>query len=99
VIEAAVAAKAIGRRVVAVAPASVSALREAAAQMLPLAEGVPEMFSPLIAAIPGELFAAYRAEVLGEPFFRAPGGGRAEGLNRIRTSEMWETIQPQRAAR
>ena len=94
-LEAALAAKAIGRRVVAIAPASlsVSTLREVAARVLPLAEGVPEMFSPLIAAIPGELFAAYRAEFLGEPFFRPPGGGREPGVNRVRTSEMWETIR------
>jgi glucosamine--fructose-6-phosphate aminotransferase (isomerizing) len=91
--EAAVAANAIGRRVVAVAPASASTLRDVATHRLPLAEGVPEMFSPLLAAIPGELFAAYRAEVLGEPFFRPSGGGRAPGINRVRTSEMWDAIE------
>jgi glucosamine--fructose-6-phosphate aminotransferase (isomerizing) len=51
------------------------------------------MFSPLIAAIPGALFAAYRAEVLGEPFFRPSGAGRPPGINRVRTSEMWDAIQ------
>ena len=91
--EVAVAAKAIGRRVVAVAPASASTLREVATHLLPLAEGVPEMFSPLLAAIPGELFAAYRAEILGEPFFRPSGGGRAPGINRVRTSAMWDAIE------
>ena len=91
--EAAVAAGAIGRRVVAVAPASASALREVAARRLSLAEGVPEMFSPLLAAIPGALFAAYRAEALGEPFFRPAGGVRASGINRVRTSEMWDAIE------
>jgi glutamine---fructose-6-phosphate transaminase (isomerizing) len=89
-IEVATAARAIGRRVVAVAPASVPALGELASRMLPLAEGVPEMFSPLVAAIPGTLFAAYRAEVLGEPFFRAAGGGREPGLSRVRTSDTWD---------
>ena len=91
--EAAAAARAIGRRVVAVAPGSASTLREVAARLLPLPEGVPEVFSPLVAAIPGELFAAYRAEVLGEPFFRQAGGGRAPGINRVRSSEMWDAIQ------
>jgi glucosamine--fructose-6-phosphate aminotransferase (isomerizing) len=92
--ESALAAKAIGRRVVAVAPASASALREVVPRLLPLAEGVPEVFSPLLAAIPGALFAAYRAEVLGEPFFRPAGGVRASGINRVRTSEMWDAIEP-----
>jgi glutamine---fructose-6-phosphate transaminase (isomerizing) len=91
--ETAAAAQAIGRRVVAVAPASASRLREVAPRLLPLAEGVPEMFSPVVAAIPGALFAAYRAEVLGEPFFRPSGGGRAPGINRVRTSETWDAIQ------
>jgi glucosamine--fructose-6-phosphate aminotransferase (isomerizing) len=89
--EVAIAAQAIGRRVVAVAPASVTTLREVASRILPLAERVSEMFSPLIAAIPGALFAAYRAEVLGEPFFRPSGGGREPGLSRVRTSETWDT--------
>lgn len=89
--EVAIAAKAIGRRVVAVAPASVSTLREAAPRILPLAERVSEMFSPLIATIPGALFAAYRSEVLGEPFFRPAGEGREPGINRVRTSQTWDT--------
>jgi glucosamine--fructose-6-phosphate aminotransferase (isomerizing) len=91
--EAAVAARTIGRRVVAVAPASASTLCQVASHVLPLAEGVPEVFSPLLAGIPGALFAAYRAEVLGEPFFRPAGGGRAPGISRVRTSETWEAIQ------
>jgi glucosamine--fructose-6-phosphate aminotransferase (isomerizing) len=88
--EVAAAATALGRRVAAVAPAS-AALGQAAAR-LPLAEGVPEMFSPIVAAIPGALFAAYRAEAIGEPYFRPPGGGRESGSNRIRTSEMVTTL-------
>jgi glucosamine--fructose-6-phosphate aminotransferase (isomerizing) len=50
------------------------------------------MFSPLIAAIPGELFAAYRAEVIQEPFFRGFTGGRSTegggGISRIRNSDI-----------
>ena len=50
------------------------------------------MFSPLVACIPGMLFAAHRADVMGEPFFRAFGGGRdvsgGGGISRIRTSEI-----------
>ena len=96
-VEVAVAAKAIGRRVVAVCPQSAAGVRESAARVLPLADGVREMFSPLIASIPGELFAAHRADVIGEPFFRNFGGGRSDegggGISRIRTSETWERLQ------
>jgi glucosamine--fructose-6-phosphate aminotransferase (isomerizing) len=79
--------------VAAIAPASAAVLRGAAARLLPLAEGVPEMFSPVVAAIPGALVAAYRAEYIGEPYFRPPGGGREAGSNRIRTSEMMDTVR------
>lgn len=52
----------------------------------------PEVFAPLVAPIPVLLFAAYRAELLGEPYFRAFGGGRnienGGGISRIRTSEL-----------
>jgi glucosamine--fructose-6-phosphate aminotransferase (isomerizing) len=90
--EAAAAAKAIGRRGVAVAPPSTVSLCGVATRVLPLADGVAEMFSPLLAAIPGALFAAYRAEVLGEPYFRSASGGRVPGLSRVRTSEMWDAL-------
>ncbi len=97
-VEVAVAAQAIERRVVAICPPSAAALLAAASRILPLPDGVREMFTPLIAAIPGALFAAYRADVLGEPFFRAFGGGRSTegggGISRIRSSEMWGAIQP-----
>jgi glucosamine--fructose-6-phosphate aminotransferase (isomerizing) len=91
--ETAAAATAIGRRVVAVAPGSASTLREVAARKLPVAEGIPEMLSPVLLAIPSELFAAYRAEVLGESYFRRAGGGRMPGGSRVRTSAMWDAME------
>jgi glutamine---fructose-6-phosphate transaminase (isomerizing) len=95
--EVAVAAKTIGRRVAAVAPISASSLHAAADQSLPFAGGLREMFTPVISAIPCELFAAYRSDVLNEPFFRSFGGGRSieggGGISRIRTSDMWDKIQ------
>ncbi len=52
----------------------------------------PEVFSPLVSCIPAMLFASYRSELLGEPYFRAFGGGRSPenggGISRIRTSEL-----------
>lgn len=52
----------------------------------------PEVFAPLVAAIPPMLFAAHRAELLGEPYFRGFTGGRSiengGGISRIRTSHM-----------
>ncbi len=94
-LEVATAAKAVRRRVAAIAPASLSAFKDIVDRVLPLPDGVREMFSPLIACIPGELFAAYRAELLGEPYFRGFTGGRSQegggGISRIRTSELLES--------
>jgi len=90
-LEIAVAAKAIGRRIVAVVPegqVSVSAQADVTLRFAP----VREVFSPMVACLPGMLFAADRAHVIGEPFFRAFGGGRdvsgGGGISRIRTSEI-----------
>jgi glutamine---fructose-6-phosphate transaminase (isomerizing) len=96
-IEIATAAKTIGRRVAALAPAKFTQLYDIADRVLPIATGVSEMFSPVITPIPSELLAAYRSELIGEPFFRNFGGGRSVegggGISRIRTSETWETWQ------
>lgn len=90
------AAKQIGRRVAVICP-------EIATSMIKLADAaftfnpVREMFSALVTQIPGELFAGYRADLLGEPFFRNFGGGRnhedAGGSSRIQTSACWDSWQ------
>ena len=79
------AMQAIGRTVIEVSPEKPGFLS------LPYAP-VPEVFAPLVACIPVMLFAAHRAELLGEPYFRAFAGGRSiehgGGISRIRTSEL-----------
>jgi glucosamine--fructose-6-phosphate aminotransferase (isomerizing) len=81
-----VAMQAIGRQVIEVAPATAEALPD-----LPFAP-MPEVYTPLVACIPVMLFAAHRAALLGEPYFRGFGGGRSieggGGISRIRTSEL-----------
>ena len=95
--EVAVAAKTIKRRVAAVTPTTAASLIAAADRALHFSAGVREMFTPIISAIQCELFAAHRANVIGEPFFRAFKGGRSieggGGISRIRTSERWETLE------
>jgi glucosamine--fructose-6-phosphate aminotransferase (isomerizing) len=89
-LEVAVAAKAVGRRVAAVVPEGEASLSVQADVTLRCAP-VREVFSALVMCLPGMLFAAHRADVIGEPFFRAFGGGRdvsgGGGISRIRTSE------------
>lgn len=95
-LEVATAAKQIGRRVAAICPENAQGITELADAAFTFPK-IPEMFSALVTQVPGELFAAYRAEVIGEPFFRNFEGGRSieggGGISRIRTSEVWESWQ------
>ena len=96
-LEIATAARTIGRRVAIIAPQS-SALANTADQevLFPLADGLREAFSPLISCLPGLLFAAYRAALLDEPYFRNFGDGRSSegggGISRIRDSQRWDEL-------
>ena len=85
------AALAIGRRLALIAPQEHCHHFPANVVHLPVANGIPEMFQSILSVIPGSLFAAYRAERLGEPYFRDFTGGRSKegggGISRIRTSE------------
>ncbi len=90
-LEIATAAKAIGRQLAIIAPRESTLAEKAKADFLfPLAAPTRECFSPLLACLPGILFAAYRAQSTGEPYFRAFGGGRSAegggGISRIRDS-------------
>lgn len=95
-VEVAVAAKTIGRRVAAICPVSADELTKIVDHAFTFTP-ISEAFSGPVTQIAGELFASYRAEILGEPFFRNFGGGRdiegGGGISRIRTSEYWETWQ------
>ncbi len=91
-LEVATAAKQIGRRVAIIAPAdSQIAQTPDKDALLPLVGPVREAFSPLLTCLPGVLFAAYRAQAIGEPYFRDFGGGRSieggGGISRIRDSK------------
>lgn len=85
------AALAIGRRVAVITPDGKSKNFPESAVKLPFQDGVPEMFQELLTMLPGSLFAAHRAELLSEPYFRNFAGGRSKegggGISRIRTSE------------
>lgn len=85
------AAQALGRRVALIAPADRVTNIVAGVALLPISSGIREMFSPLLTFIPASFFAAARADLMGEPYFRAFGGGRSQegggGISRIRTSE------------
>ena len=96
--EVAVAAKQIGRRLVGVIPAGQESLVPDADVYLPAKGQVREPFWTIVGVIAGELFAAHRAAVIGEPHFRAFGGGRdvseGGGISRIQSSQQWMDLAP-----
>jgi glucosamine--fructose-6-phosphate aminotransferase (isomerizing) len=83
--------KHIGRTVVAVTPEGDTAVAGAADWVLPVVGAVPEMFSPLVYAVAGELFAAHLSDVVGEPPFRRFSGVYQTG-NTIQTSAVMDSI-------
>jgi glucosamine--fructose-6-phosphate aminotransferase (isomerizing) len=61
--------------------------------MLPLPQSVPEVFSPLVTCLPGELLAYYLAEVKGTQFFTAPLRGVSNPGDRLRNSRILDSLE------
>jgi glucosamine--fructose-6-phosphate aminotransferase (isomerizing) len=85
------AAQAIGRRVAIIAPQGSRLAQAGGDRFLLETAHTRECFSPLLTCLPGTLFAAYRAQIIDEPYFRDFGGGRSieggGGISRIRDSQ------------
>ena len=61
--------------------------------ILPVVGNVREIFSPMVYAVAGELFAAHLSDVVGEPFFRGFSEAydvEKHGGNTIRNSQVME---------
>lgn len=86
--------KRIGRTVVAVVPEGDEAIGASVERVLPVAGQTPEIFSPMVYAVPGELFSAYLSDATGEPPFRQFAGAYEEagGGNTIRTSAVIDKV-------
>jgi glucosamine 6-phosphate synthetase-like amidotransferase/phosphosugar isomerase protein len=84
--------KRIGRTIVAVVPEGDTAIAGGADWVLPVVGDVPEMFSPMVYALAGELFAAHLSNAIGEPPFRRFHGVYADGGNTIKTSAVIDTL-------
>ena len=84
--------KRIGRTVVAVVPEGDTAIAGSADWVLPVVGAVPEIFSPMVYAVAGELFSAHLSEAIGEPPFRRFQGVYQHGGNTIRSSTVVDAI-------
>ncbi|HEY3228956.1 MAG TPA: SIS domain-containing protein [Roseiflexaceae bacterium] len=83
--------KRVGRTVVAVVPEGDQAIAGAADWVLPVVGQIPEIFTPMVYAVAGELFAAHLSDIVGEPPFRSFSGVYQNG-NTIQTSAVMESI-------
>ena len=96
-LEIATAAKQIGRRVAIVAPSGSDIAQTKDKDFLLETAVTPrECFSPLLTCLPTTLFAASRAQLINEHYFRDFGGGRSieggGGISRIRDSEQLDKL-------
>ena len=67
-------ARRVGRTIIAVVPEGDSAMAPDADWVLPVVGPLREIFSPMVYAVAGELFAAHLSDVTDEPFFRRFSG-------------------------
>ncbi|MGH2697929.1 MAG: SIS domain-containing protein, partial [Actinomycetota bacterium] len=82
----------VGRTTVAVTPKGDAVAAPSAKRSLPVAGDVREAFSPMVYAVPGELFSAHLADAVGEPFFRTSNPAYSQG-NDIRISRVLEALE------
>jgi glutamine---fructose-6-phosphate transaminase (isomerizing) len=81
----------VGRTIVAVTPEGDDTIARSADWVLPVVGEVPEIFTPMVYAVAGELFAAHLSIVTGEPPFRGFAGPYRES-NTITTSAVVDSI-------
>ena len=82
----------IGRTVIAVVPEGDEQIATGADWVLPVVGAVPEVFSPMVYAVAGELFSAYLAQAVDEPPFRGFADVYEPGGITIRNSAVIETV-------
>jgi glutamine---fructose-6-phosphate transaminase (isomerizing) len=82
----------IGRTVIAVVPEGDEQIATGADWVLPVVGEVPEVFSPMVYAVAGELFSAYLAQAVDEPPFRGFADVYEPGGITIRNSAVIDTV-------
>jgi glucosamine--fructose-6-phosphate aminotransferase (isomerizing) len=82
----------IGRTVIAIAPEGDQLIAAGADWVLPVVGEVPEVFSPMVYAVAGELFSAYLAQAVDEPPFRGFADVYEPGGITIRNSAVIDTV-------
>jgi len=84
----------IGRTVIAVVPEGDQQIATGAAWVLPVVGAVPEVFSPMVYAVAGELFSGRLSQVVSEPPFRGFADAYVPTGITIRNSAVIESVSP-----
>jgi hypothetical protein len=82
----------IGRTVIAVVPERDQQIATGAAWVLPVVGDVPEVFSPMVYAVAGELFSGYLSQAVNEPPFRGFADAYAPTGITIRNSAVIDVV-------
>jgi glucosamine--fructose-6-phosphate aminotransferase (isomerizing) len=91
--------KGIGRHTLVVADSTQPFLPSQVDTVLPIAQPVDEVFSPLVYCLAGELLAYYLAESKDTPFFCADRPGFSSGRDRLRESHTLHRLDELRGRR
>ena len=84
----------IGRTVIAVVPEGDQQIGTGADWVLPVVGDVPEIFSPMVYAVAGELFSGHLSQAVSEPPFRGFADAYAPTGITIRNSAVIESVSP-----
>ena len=84
----------IGRTVIAVVPEGDQQIATGADWVLPVVGHVPEVFSPMVYAVAGELFSGHLSKGVSEPPFRGFADAYAPTGITIRNSAVIESVSP-----
>lgn len=85
-------AKGVRRTLVAIVPEGEKEISAQADWVLPVMGDVPEIFSPMVYPVAGELFSAHLSQAIGEPPFRGFAGDYVPGGVTIRNSAVIDEV-------
>jgi hypothetical protein len=78
----------VGRKIAAIVPENDQQIAPQLKWVFRIPGNLPEWLTPMVYAVPAELFCSFLSEEIGEPYFRATTEAYQIGDNTIRSSQM-----------